>query len=82
MKKILLDKLKSKLALLFILICVISGKYWLFGFLFLVWAILDIRNRQTYLLEIIQKDENPILYWIIVITWFTFAILSFFTISS
>ncbi|QKJ22514.1 hypothetical protein [Poseidonibacter lekithochrous] len=82
MKKILLDKLKSKLALLFILICVISGKYWLFGFLFLVWTILDIRNRQTYLLEIIQKDENPILYWIIVITWFTFAILSFFTVSS
>lgn len=80
MKNILLDKLKSKLALLFILICMISGKYWLFGFLFLVWVILDLKNRQTYLLEIIKRDENPILYWIIVITWLCFSVLSFLSI--
>ena len=82
MKNMLLDKIKSKLALLFTFVCMISEEYWLFGFLFLVWVILDLKNRQTYLLEIIKKDENPFLYWIIVITWFCFALLSFLSIST
>lgn len=77
MKEILLDKTKSKLALILIFIAVLTNNYWLFGFLFLIWAILDIRNRQTHLLDTIQRNENPILYWIVVITWFLFAILSF-----
>ena len=82
MKEILIDKFKSKLALLFISTTVISSQYWLFGFLVLIWVRLDIKNRQKYLLEIIKKDENHFLYWIIVITWFSFAILSFLSIDT
>lgn len=79
MKEILLDKIKSKLALVFIVIVLVSGQYWLFGFLFLIWVILDLKNKQTYLLEIIQRSENPILYWLIVLMWLIFSALSFLT---
>jgi len=81
MKEMILDKIKSKLALTFILVVVLTGKYWLFGFLFLIWVILDLKNGQTYLLEIIQRKDNPILYWLIVIMWLIFSIMSFMTIS-
>lgn len=77
MKDLFKDKIKSKSALIFILLIMITEKYWLFGFLFLVWVILDLKNRQTFLLEIVQRNNNPILYWTIVLTWFIFAVLSF-----
>lgn len=77
MKDLFKDKIKSKSALIFILLIMITEKYWLFGFLFLVWVILDLKNRQTFLLEIVQRNNNPILYWLIVLTWFIFAVLSF-----
>lgn len=80
MKEKIFDKAKSKLALIFIIVVLISQKYWLFGFLFLIWAILDIKNRQTYLMEIVQRNSNPILYWIIVFMWFVFAILNLLSI--
>lgn len=77
MKDLFKDKIKSKSALIFILLIMITEKYWLFGFLFLIWVILDLKNRQTFLLEIVQRNNNPILYWLIVLTWFIFAVLSF-----
>lgn len=81
MKEIIFDKIKSKLALVFILVIIVSGKYWLFGFLFLIWVFLDLKNKQTYLLEIVQRSSNPSLYWLIVLLWFIFAILSFMSKS-
>ncbi len=82
MKEKILDKIKSKLAVMFIITIVITGKYYLFGFLFLIWVIIDLKNRQTYLLEIIQRSINPVLYWIIIIMWFVFALLSFVSESN
>ncbi|WP_421903562.1 B12-binding domain-containing radical SAM protein [Maridesulfovibrio sp.] len=66
-------KWKSILALALIGTAVLMDMPWLWGILFLLWVIMDLKNRQTYLLEEIPRDSNPILYWIIVTMWFCFT---------
>nr|WP_239057217.1 radical SAM protein [Desulfovibrio sp. JC010] len=67
-------KWKSMLALLLIGAALIMDMPWLWGILFLLWVIMDLKNRQTYLLEDISRDSNPVLYWIIVTMWFGFTL--------
>lgn len=69
-------KWKSMLALVLIATAVVMDMPWLWGVLFLLWVIMDLKNRQTYLLEEITRDGNPILYWIIVTMWFGFTLVT------
>ncbi|MFA9394189.1 MAG: radical SAM protein [Halodesulfovibrio sp.] len=70
----------SILGLTLIAIGLLFDWYWVWGVLFTLWALIDIKNRQTYLLEDVPRDNAPILYWIIVLLWITLAgwSLSFF----
>lgn len=47
-----------------------------FAILFLVWSIQGLKNKSVFLLDHIAQNENPILYWLITITWFALALLS------
>ncbi len=60
---------KSILALVMIGVGFVFDLYWIWGILFLIWAINDLRNRSTYLLDYIPRSDAPILYWIIVLMW-------------
>ena len=42
----------------------------LFGLLYILWAIGDIKSGYAYIFEPIVRRENPILYWIITSIWF------------
>lgn len=77
LKDLIFDKIKSKLALILIFVALFMQKFWLFGILFLIWAILDIKNKQTHLLEPITRESNPILYTVVVLSWLGLAIFSF-----
>lgn len=70
-------KNRSLIALISIYVAIIFNYLWIFGILLLVWVVQDISTKQTYLLEIVLKEDKPFLYWSIVITWFILAILSF-----
>lgn len=48
--------------------------YWVWGILFLIWAVGDIRSKQTHLLEGVTRSESPILYWIIIVLWIFFGV--------
>ena len=69
------SRFKIKTCLLLVLIYVISfhPKHeqlgWVWGILFLVWIIPSIRSGHTHLAEPISRSENPIWYWLIVVTW-------------
>ena len=76
MKELILDKFKTKLALVLIFVAIFTQKYWLFGILFLIWAFLDIKNKQTHLFDLVTRSANPYLYWIVVLTWLGLALLS------
>ena len=48
--------------------------YWVWGFLFLYWALPGLWSGQVYLLEPIERLRNPILFWIITAMWAGFGL--------
>lgn len=67
-------KWRSILGLLLMYIAMWYNWQWIWGILFLLWVIPDILSGVTYFIEPIEKSENPILYWIIIISWILMAI--------
>lgn len=67
------------IGVIFVIIISIMNWQWAWGILFLIWVIPDIRNRVTYFIEPVQRDETPFLYWAIVCTW---ILLSLFSLST
>lgn len=72
-------KWKALLGLALIFIGFVMDWYWVWGILFLTWAIGDIRARRTHLLEEISRSESPFLYWIIITMWLLFSFFAFST---
>lgn len=64
---------KSLLALALIFTGLVFDLYWIWGVLFLIWGINDLRTRTTYLMEEIPRSESPIMYWIVVGLWLFLA---------
>ncbi|MCT4612093.1 MAG: B12-binding domain-containing radical SAM protein [Clostridia bacterium] len=64
-------KWKTIMALVMIFSGIIFNINFIFGILYVLWAILDIKTGNAYVIENIEKRENPILFWLIVITWLT-----------
>lgn len=62
-------------ALFFLLASTFSGYYSVWGALFVFWGVISIRSGEAFLLERINCDENPILFWIISAMWVAFGIL-------
>jgi len=73
LKFLLVNKYKSKIAVILILTAIFFEAYWLFGIFFLLWILIDIKNKQTYLFEEVKISENIILFWIIMLLWSFFA---------
>ena len=42
---------------------------WLWGVLVLLWVVPDIRRGSTHLLENVDRGDNPVLFWLICLTW-------------
>ncbi|PAB59057.1 B12-binding domain-containing radical SAM protein [Anaeromicrobium sediminis] len=53
---------------------------WIWSVFFLYWAILDIKSGYTFSVEPISRNENPILYWLIIILWLGLAIYSIYDV--
>ena len=68
-----ISRFKYKTFLLLVLVYVISIWHeqlrWVWGILFLLWVIPNIISGRTHLAESITRSENPIWYWIIIVTW-------------
>ena len=48
--------------------------YWIWGCLFLYWAVPALRSGEAFLVEPIQRLQNPVLFWIITAMWAGFGI--------
>ncbi len=70
-------KWKTILALILLIIAIVMNWSWVWGILFLFWGVFDLLNQETYFVERITRAENPVLYWIIVITWLVLSVFSF-----
>lgn len=47
---------------------------WIWGILGLYWIIPDFFTGVTYFVEPVYRSQNPILFWLILITWIAFSI--------
>ncbi|RMH48613.1 MAG: hypothetical protein D6694_00300 [Gammaproteobacteria bacterium] len=71
-------KWRTLIALLLIANAVMMDWNWIWGLLFLYWLVLDLIYQETHLVERVTRDENPVLYWVIIFTWFFLSLFSFF----
>lgn len=73
-------KWRSMLALALMYVIVFFDMQWVWGILFLLWVIPDLRSGTTYFLEPVQRSSNPLEYWAIVGSWIIMSLLSFSTL--
>lgn len=67
-------KWKAVLGLILVWFAVFAELNWIWGILFLLWVVPDLRSRETHFLEYISARANPLLYWLIMSSWLTFSI--------
>lgn len=68
------SKVRTILGLILLYTAVLLNWEWVWGVLFLIWVIPDLFSGITYFIEPVEKKENPILYWIIVMSWLWMSI--------
>lgn len=67
-------KWRSLVGLVVVYFAIIFEADWLWGALFLIWVIPDLKSGTTYFMERITRRDNPILYWAIMITWLVLSV--------
>ena len=71
-------KWRTILGLLLMYVAVAFNWQWIWGAFCLYWIIPDFFTGVTYFIEPISRKENPILYWLIMITWVAFSVAMIF----
>ena len=74
----LLHHWKNLLAIGLVIIAVIMDLLFVWGIFFWFWAIENIRTGEAYFVESVKKDEEPILYWLIITILILVGIYYFF----
>jgi len=57
-----------------VFLAVAFNQNWLWGVLFLLWVIPDLKRGVTHFLEVIDRRQNAIIFWLIQITWISLSI--------
>ena len=69
-------KWRTILGLIMMYVAMWFNWQWIWGILFLMWVIPDIFSGVTYFIEPVEKKENPVLYWVIIISWILMSLYS------
>lgn len=62
-------KWRSILGLVIVYAAVLTEANWMWGLLFLIWVLPDLKSGTTYFLDPIGRDKHPFLYWATIGTW-------------
>lgn len=60
---------KTFIALIVIYVSLYYQWYWVWGVVFILWTIQSIKTEETYLVEVITRQEHPVIFWLILVTW-------------
>lgn len=77
MEKANSSKWRSVTGLIIIYVAMFFNWQWIWGILFLLWVIPDLKSGVTYFLDPVDKRNHPLLYWLIIISWLLMSIYSF-----
>ena len=58
-----------------LIITTMLGFQSLWGLLFLFWTVQSYRSVHAFLLSEITRNEDPVLYWLILMAWAAFGVL-------
>ena len=67
-------KWRAIVGLVIVAVAVLTDANWVWGLLFLIWVVPDIRHGSTHFLEHVERRRNPVVYWLIIGTWLTLSI--------
>lgn len=67
-------KWRAILGLLMVGMAVLTEASWVWGLLFIIWVVPDIRHGSTHFLEHVERRRNPVVYWLIIATWIALSI--------
>ncbi|WP_170763099.1 hypothetical protein [Ruegeria lacuscaerulensis] len=56
-----------------LVLAAILGIYWIWGLMFLWWVVPSVMAGKAYLVFEVSRDEDPILFWLVVGLWATFG---------
>ena len=68
-------KWPTLIALPLLILATVMAWHWIWGCLFLYWAVPAVRSGEVYLVEPIARDRDPLLFWIITAMWIAFGLL-------
>ncbi len=72
------SKLPTVVALAVLLFATPMGWQWVWGILFLYWAVSGIVTGHAFVVQTVQRAENPVLFWLISVTWLILSGLTIF----
>lgn len=62
-------KWRALLGLILIYVAIFMNWNWIWGILFFIWVIPDLFTGVTHFMEPVEKKENPVLYWAVIVSW-------------
>ena len=78
LKRFIPARWKTLLALTMAGIAINFNLLFIWGAFCLFWGVENIRSREAYFVERIERNQNPLLYWVIIAAWFTMGVLYFY----
>ncbi len=70
----MIDKWRTLVALAIIYLAVVMNWQWVWGLLFLMWTVPALYSGRTTLVETVDRDDSPILFWVIIATWLVLSL--------
>ena len=67
-------KWKTILGLVVLWVGVLLNWNWVWGVLFILWTLPALYSGRTYFVEEIDRDDHPVLFWMLVGTWILLSV--------
>ena len=67
-------KWKAILGLITAWVAIVYDLTWVWGVIFLIWVIPELKYGTAHFIEFVEKRQNPILYWAIIISWIVLSL--------
>ena len=67
-------KWRAIAGLILVVVAVLLEANWIWGALFLLWVIPDIKYGVTHFMERIDRRKNSVTFWLVVATWVCLSI--------
>lgn len=53
----------------------VESLLWVWGVIFSVWALIGILSGETFLVTRLRREDQPVLFWLVSLSWLAIGIL-------